>query len=57
MRWIGSLLIWIGLEVPLDIPSPTILPRAAPILNEGTKTPVGTGSVAAKMDNQKVVKM
>ena len=63
------------------IPSPTILPNAAPILNEGISTPagnfqkksisrnflvnqfpefflpVGTGSVAARIDNQKVARM
>ena len=73
------------------IPSPTILPNAAPILNEGISTPagnfqkksisrnfqkyqfheffcckinftnfflpVGTGRVAARIDNQKVARM
>ena len=73
------------------IPSPTILPNAAPILNEGISTPagnfqkkinftkfskksisrnflvksisrifflpVGTGNVAARIDNQKVARM
>ena len=39
------------------IPSPTILPNAAPILNDGIRTPVGTGKVAARMDNQKVARM
>ena len=63
------------------IPSPTILPNAAPILNDGISTPagnfqknsisrnfqknqfhefflpVGTGRVAARIDNQKVARM
>ena len=39
------------------MPSPTMRPKAAPILNAGTKTPVGTGKVAANIDNQNVANM
>jgi hypothetical protein len=34
------------------IVSPTILPRAAPILKTGTKFPEGTGSVEATMERK-----
>ena len=35
--------------------SPTIRPKAAPILKLGMRTPVGTGRVAARMERKNVL--